>query len=1414
MKFIYYFYYHYLDNPSIEYCVYVDIQIKGYVLDTNLIDYNTFEIEIKNIINDIYQVFLMDNNIQINANYSIFEQNSTTISNVSNFIYYTNETIKNILDSLYMINSGNKKNNIIEWGNKFNIESSWSSNIKDIINDNNKSYTVTRIEKYSRIQLSNLQYFNTNYDKIVHDNFSYLKGKLNYILNNLSNTKKILDGTQLISFEELKKVNSTWGLALDYNDINWFKGLYDKLERKLTKLEIYDLAQSNSEHSRHWIFNSKIIIDNEEYDTKKTMFNMVRHTLKNTKDYNSKFINKDNSVLAFCDNSSAINGVLSLTQHKNIKSKSISYDCKNINATLTAETHNFPTGIAPFEGANTGVGGRIRDSLATGIGADIIASLAGYCVANLNPSDSSKWNYSSLPQTPETILIKASNGASDYGNKVGEPIIGGFCRSVGIDLQNIDGTTDYLHFFKPIMFNAGLGYVYSDNTYKLLEDSYIIQDNNSGIISKKYIDEELLICNIGGPAYPVGLGGGSSSSLNQSSDAKYDNAVQRGDAEMGCRLVNFFRTLNNSSLNPIVSLHDQGAGGPANVVKELVELTGGEVYLDNFNLGDKTMTPLQIYCSEFQEQCCFLIKREDYNYVKSIADLENIKLCIIGKTYSRLNNNNTDKRINVYKNNPYKQGDRRNCDQPLVSLPIDYALSNVPQKSLYCNSQLPSRLNKNHCNYISFTDLPIDIRIKSINKSIKILLSSVSICSKKFLVNKVDRSVTGLIAQQQCVGPNQLPLSNYSINKLDYFTDEGVVSSIGEGSINGLCNDYTAFSHRIIAEMLTNLMGCVIPGMEYIKCSANWMWSPKHNSKEAYKLVKAVEALCEGLIECNIAIDGGKDSVSMVSNVENNETDKYEKVISPPTLVLTSYTTIKDIYNRVTPEFKDPGNTIIYIPMNVKPTFSLGGSNYQLLIENSIYGEATTITDFQYFKNVFTTVQGGISSQYIKALHDVSDGGLITTLLEMSFVGSLGFYCDINLEDNLPMENFLFSEECGVVLEVDKNYLDTFCNILEKNNITHTILGRIITETIELKINSNEIINSSILLYRYQWELPSFELEKHQMSKYLIDEEMHMISYLSKPKITIPDNVMNKLEECNTHIHNITLKDISNDEYNQPTVLILRDVGSNGHREMIFNFYLIGFKVYEKTMVELNNNPKLDKYNGIVFVGGFSNADVPSSGSGWAYSLMNNINIRENFVKFLERPDTFTLGICNGCQVINKMEYISGDFNLINNASSKFESRWSYIRIEDDDNIFFRGMGGLQFGIWTAHGEGNFQLNNPNKSILDVNYRKVASYVNPYLDEDTESIDGKHNLYYSNETILYPHNPNGSIDNIVGLVSHNGRHLMMMPHPERCTINYQIPYLPEEISSRFKNEGIKITPWMIIFKNLYDFCMESEVTSF
>ena len=1220
------------------------------------------------------------------------------------------DKLNQLLSILYKDNSYSpykrslyKQDEVVEYGFKLNFESPWSTHMRTILKNSNID-NILRIEKTKRVLTKNWEKEKANFDNILHSKY------LSPIENFDSDVESLK--TELIDINELEKVNATMGLAMDEKDIAYYKKLFvNDYKRNPTNVELFDLSQSNSEHSRHWFFNG-ILIDNKRV-LPHSLFKMVKNTLN--------CCNTTNSVLAFCDNSSAIRGGEIITLYpSNVMKRNTRYREKANNEYLlnkvdydlvfTAETHNFPTGIAPFPGAATGTGGRIRDNQSIGKGGLLIAGSAGYCVGNLFidgyelpwetvEKERGRDIYHELPASPLKIEIEASNGASDYGNKIGEPIINGFTRSFGMNIKN-RGRIEWL---KPIMFTGGLGQMSHNH------------------IKKANPERGMIICRLGGPAYRIGFGGGSASSRGQDNkNSKFDLcAVQRGDPEMENKLNKVIRAcIELEAGNPIESIHDQGAGGLGNVCKEIIEPLGGEIYLEHVTLGDKSMTDIEIWTCEYQEVDVCLVKPENVEIIKNICIRENLIIDLIGVV--------TDtQRVVVY---------GKNGKDKIVDLQLSNVLGNIPRKEYILNEVKPK---------LYPILLPKDETLfQMCNKVFRLL----SVGSKRFLTNKVDRSVTGLIAQQQCVGPAHTPLSNYGLVAQSHFTTKGIVTAIGEQPIKGLISTKSMADMTVI-EMLLNIMWVKIDSLEDIKCSGNWMWDIKKEG-EQHALYKTCSRMCDVVKEFGFSLDGGKDSLSMSTKVGK------EVISSPRELVLSGYVGCEDINKRVTPDLKGLNTTLIFVDL-AENKKRMGGSAFAQVL-NQVGNDAPDMISSKTIKKCFYLVQHLLDS-YIYSGHDRSDGGLVTTLIEMAIAGNVGFNINLPSEEKSYM-NYLWNEEAGFVIEVHTKSVKYVTNCFNINCIPIHVLGTTNQSgTITINHGKEVILNTTVHIMREIWEATSFEIEKLQCNTVCVKEEFDAMKDFAYKNERYYDCKLNV--NTTSLIQNMDPLNLPPESKNNPLVAIIREEGSNGDREMATAFKVSRFRPVDVTMSDLlKDDFTLDSFRGVVFVGGFSYADTLGAGNGWA-TVIENTNIKEKFNKFVSRSDTFTLGICNGCQLMVKLGIFGKNVDIKQNISKRFESRFSYVEVCDSNGIFFNSMTSSKLGVWVAHGEGRFVL----KKGYEEDCNIPLKYIN--LNGDV--------------TMKYPYNPNGSHESAAAISTKDGRHLAMMPHPERTIFAWQAPWLPE-----------------------------------
>lgn len=925
--------------------------------------------------------------------------------------------------------------------------------------------------------------------------------------------------------QALLEVNEKLGLAFDSWDIDYYANLFTNiLKRDPTSVELFDCAQSNSEHSRHWFFKGKMIVEGREEE--KSLIQMIGDTQKTS---------NQNNTIKFSDNSSAIRGFT----HETLRPSNFSGPGKVLveevesDLIFTAETHNMPTAVAPFSGATTGTGGRIRDVQGVGRGGHTVAGTAGYCVGNLNIPD---YNLNYEPKgleyppsfaSPLKIIIEASNGASDYGNKFGEPVLTGFAISYGM----INAENERDEFVKPIMFSGGLGTMDSSQTSKL--------DPKRG----------MLLVKIGGPVYRIGVGGGAASSVEIQGDnlSELDfNAVQRGDAEMENKVNRVVRAcIEMGTENPILAIHDQGAGGNGNVLKELVEPghAGAVIFSKEFQLGDPTINALELWGAEYQENNAILCKPEDRKLFEDICARERCPInfvgVVTGNGFVTLLEQKADfekflNRNSIPKNVPF-------------DLNLKDVLGEMPRKEY--------KLER-----ISKVLKPLNLQSNgNCQAYLEGVLSILSVGSKRFLTNKVDRCVTGLIVQQQCVGPLHTPLADYALTLVSHFSRQGIATSIGSQPIKGL-NNAAAGARMSIAEALSNLVFVGISELADVKCSGNWMWAAKLPGEGA-KMVDACKAMCTMMSELNIAVDGGKDSLSMAARI------KGETIKSPGTLVVSTYVQCPDVTVRVTPDLKSPGMNKVgeLIWINIEGKLRLGASAFaQSLAQQG--DDCPDVENTQTLKKAFNITQKLLKSGLLLAGHDISDGGLVTCLLEMAIAGIAGLDVDLNtaIESFAEISNVnlaaLFAEECGWVVECSSFNLQQILREFQAENINALHIGVCKGFGMQSKINIRNgnltLIETTTLAVTKQWERTSFELEKLQMNTECAEEEFNSYIDRKAPKYQLSFNPDEAVK---------LLKTIS-DPWK---VAVIREEGVNGDREMIATLIKARFEVHDVTMSDL-----------------------------------------------------------------------------------------------------------------------------------------------------------------------------------------------------------------------------------------------------
>ena len=1113
----------------------------------------------------------------------------------------------------------------------------------------------------------------------------------------------------IVYIDDLEAYNEQEGLALSQEEISYLKEVNEKLQRKLTDSEVFGFSQVNSEHCRHKIFGGTFIIDGEEKES--SLFNLIKKTSAE---------NPNKLVSAYKDNVAFNDGPVVEQFAPKSGDKPDYFAIKDIQTviSLKAETHNFPTTVEPFNGAATGTGGEIRDRLGGGKASLPIAGTAVYMTAYPRTEGAREWEKVLDPrpwlyQTPEQILIKASNGASDFGNKFGQPLI---CGSV-LTFEHAENNKKYA-YDKVIMLAGGVGFANKRDALK--------GDPKPG--------EKVVV--IGGDNYRIGLGGGAVSSVNtgQYTSGIELNAVQRANPEMQKRAANVIRSIAESEDNPIVSIHDHGAGGHLNCLSELVEATGGHIDMSQLPIGDPTLSAKEIIGNESQERMGLLMEEKDVERVRRIAERERAPMYVVGET------TNDMKFV-------FEQADGVK--------PIDIKLE-------YMFGKPPRTIMRDHT--VEETYQPVVYKESELHHYLENVLQLEAVACKDWLTNKVDRSVTGKIARQQCQGELQLPLSDLGAVALDYRGKAGIATSIGHAPQVAMV-DPAAGSVMAIAEALTNIVFAPLTDkLTGVSLSANWMW-PCRNEGEDARLYKAVQAASDFACELGINIPTGKDSLSM--------TQKYgdDKVIAPGTVIISAGAEVSDVKKIVSPVLVHERNSHIYYIDFSFDTLKLGGSALAQVL-NKLGNEVPTVKDPEYFSDAFNAVQEAIEKGLILAGHDISAGGMITTLLEMCFANVEGGL-EVNLDkiNESDIMKILFAENPGIIVQVkdkkafEKLMMDAgvgFAEIAKPTNERHILVSK---DGIQYHFGIDYM--------RDVWYESSYKLDIKQSGNVCAGNRFE--NYKMQPlEFKFNKNFTGTLASYG----------ISADR-REPTGIkaaILRDKGTNGEREMAYSMYLAGFDVKDVHLTDLaSGRETLDDVNLIVFCGGFSNSDVLGSAKGWAAGILFNEKAKAAIDRFYARKDTLSLGICNGCQLMAELELLYPEHEkkhkMLHNDSHKFESNFITLEIPKNHSVMFGSLSGSKLGIWVAHGEGKFDFPYEEKE-----YHIVAKY----------NYEG------------YPANPNGSPWAVAGVCSHDGRHLAMMPHLERAMFPWQCAYYPLE------HRNDEVTPWIEAFVNARKWIEENK----
>jgi len=1091
----------------------------------------------------------------------------------------------------------------------------WSTNAVEITQNMGIS-GIIRIEEFEKVAAD----FN-DFDPMLFQKYSELNQEI-YTIN--------IQPEPILDIEDIDAYNKSEGLALSPEEVDYLNNLSSKLGRKLTDSEIFAFSQANSEHCRHKIFNGTFVIDGEEKPT--SLFKLIKKTSET---------NPNDIVSAYKDNVAFVKGPKVTQFAPKSADKPDFYQEKEFDSVLSlkAETHNFPTTVEPFNGAATGSGGEIRDRLAGGQGSLPLAGTAVYMTSYSRLAEERPWENGMaerpwLYQTPMDILIKASNGASDFGNKFGQPLITGSILTFEHEENNRK-----IGYDKVIMQAGGIGYGKLDQAIK----------------KKPTAGDKIVI--LGGENYRIGMGGAAVSSADTGAFGSGIelNAIQRSNPEMQKRAANAIRGLVESDNNPIVSIHDHGAGGHLNCLSELVEETGGLIDLDKLPVGDPTLSAKEIIGNESQERMGLVIGEKDIETLQRIADRE---------------------RSPMYQVGDVTNDHRFTFESKSTGLkPMDYALEDFFGSS-------PKTIMTDKTVATNYSDL--EYSKENISSYLSQVLQLEAVACKDWLTNKVDRCVGGRVAKQQCVGPLQLPLNNVGVMALDFKGKEGIATSIGHSPISALVNP-VAGSRTAIAEALSNIVWAPLKdGLQSVSLSANWMWACKNEGEDA-RLYEAVKGCSDFAIELGINIPTGKDSLSMKQKYPNDE------VIAPGTVIISAAGNCSNITKVVEPVLQRNGGNIYYINLS-QDSFKLGGSSFAQVL-NKIGNDVPTIQNSEFFKKAFNVLQDLIKERKIKAGHDIGSGGLITTLLEMCFADdNLGALIDLTSLGEKDTVKALFNENIGVVFQADTEVETTFAqHAIEIFKIGSAIGGDAFTV-----INGEDSLTFSISTLRDTWYKTSFLLDSKQSKNGMAQARFDNYKN-QKLQFTFPSHFDGKLPVIDA-------------SKPRPKAAIIREKGSNSEREMANVMFLAGFDVKDVHMTDLiSGRETLEDIQFIGAVGGFSNSDVLGSAKGWAGAFLYNEKANTALKNFFKREDTLSVGICNGCQLMMELELITPEHEvhgkMHHNTSNKHESGFTSVTVQKNNSVMLSTLEGTTLGVWISHGEGKFKL-----PYSEDKYKIVAKY--------------------------------------------------------------------------------------------------------
>ena len=1258
---------------------------------------------------------------QLNLDFNNSNNKSSTISSKEIYIVAAKSDDLN-LDQLKNILAADHPDDSFSFivGPRSGTISPWSSKTEDIIK-NVGILNINRVEKFNSFTISDFSIDNNLdlsmfYDRMTQSIYSDHEECLAFLKTDPQRAVNIID---ILSsgIEALENANKSFGFALSDEEITYLHDFYSKIARNPTDAELMMFAQANSEHCRHKIFNAKWSVDGVSKDD--SLFDLIKETSKQS---------PKGIISAYKDNAAITMGEKVERLHLDENNK---YEFVEdlLNSTIKVETHNHPTAISPYPGAATGSGGEIRDEGATGRGAKPKIGLVGFNVSHLRiPQLPRSWEGNEhKPEriaNPLAIMTEAPIGAAAFNNEFGRPSTLGYFRSFE---THFDSSKNAFGYHKPIMLAGGIGEIRDKNNFKLqISDGYHV-------------------VVLGGPAMLIGLGGGAASSVSSGeSDEDLDFAsVQRDNAEMERRCQEVINTCSSQDNSYIEFIHDVGAGGLSNAIPELAKDSNLGVYieLDKIPNSDKSMSPMEIWSNESQERYVMAVHPDNKESFENICKRERCVYAFVGITTNEQSVKLYDSQTETYP----------------VDVPLTMLFGDLPITDIKVSTDEKTFFNDSVSSEYSFKE------------TLKNVLQHPTVASKSFLITIGDRTVGGMVARDQFIGPYQVPVSDYSMSLRSFTSSGGEVLTIGEKPTIAI-NNPAASMRMAMAEALLNMSGVYIKGLDEVQVSANWM-AATGEGVEDLSLRDGVEALSECCVSLNISVPVGKDSLSMKTKWQEDKSDYVVK--SPLSGVITAMAPVEDVRVAVTPELDtDIQSKILHVKLNDKKR--LAGSIFSQVTESQ-FQETPDIDDMQLLNIMFNTVQGLVAQNKILALHDISDGGLMITLLEMAFTKKVGLDLSLDKLAKDDLNSTFFSEEAGIVIQVAEKFFDEITHELTKVGLIATSVGEI-SSSKEIVISSSdgELFRDSVINLEKYWREVSHSIQSIRDNESVANSEIGLLDDINHKGLFAEDQ-FNENDVKSFAITN-----------NKPKVAILREQGVNGQMEMAAAFSLAGFEAVDVHMQDLlDKRVNLKDFNGMAACGGFSYGDVLGAGGGWSKTILHNGFVKDQFQEFFANTSTFALGVCNGCQMMSKLKDIIPGAELWpsfeKNLSDQFEARLAQVKVQKSDSILLSGMEGWSLPIASAHGEGLANFNGNNLDALVKANQLALNFVNSS----------------GNPTEIYPLNPNGSVEGATGVTAANGRVTIMMPHPERVFRKLQMSWKP--------NHWKEFSPWMQIFINARKF---------